>query len=132
MNHYDNKDDREARGIDFALEECLDYHPQDEFDLAAIEQVLAVREGERDGEFWYWVLRLRDGRYAALSGWCDYTGWDCRSGAESSLHATALGAALSVDDNEVRGILIAQIFNGKDQTWREQKDAEFGLGGRPS
>jgi len=26
------------------------------------------------------VVRLNDGRYAACSGWCDYTGWGCQDG----------------------------------------------------
>lgn len=28
------------------------------------------------------LMRLTDGRYAYLSGWCDYTGWGCQDGAE--------------------------------------------------
>jgi hypothetical protein len=27
------------------------------------------------------LMRLRDGRYAYLTGWCDYTGWGCQDGA---------------------------------------------------
>lgn len=28
------------------------------------------------------ILRLKDGRWAALQGWNDYTGWGCQDGAE--------------------------------------------------
>jgi hypothetical protein len=28
------------------------------------------------------LLRLKDGRFAYLCGWCDYTGWGCQDGAE--------------------------------------------------
>lgn len=28
------------------------------------------------------LMRLRDGRFAYLTGWCDYTGWGCQDGAE--------------------------------------------------
>jgi hypothetical protein len=28
------------------------------------------------------VMELANGRYAYLSGWCDYTGWGCQDGAE--------------------------------------------------
>lgn len=31
------------------------------------------------------VLRLKDGRYAALTAWNDYTGWGCRDGSEIRL-----------------------------------------------
>lgn len=28
------------------------------------------------------LMQLRDGRFAYLTGWCDYTGWGCQDGAE--------------------------------------------------
>lgn len=28
------------------------------------------------------LLALKDGRYAYLTGWCDTTGWGCKDGAE--------------------------------------------------
>lgn len=28
------------------------------------------------------LMRLKDGRFAYLTGWCDYTGWGCQDGAE--------------------------------------------------
>lgn len=27
------------------------------------------------------LMRLKDGRFAYLTGWCDYTGWGCQDGA---------------------------------------------------
>jgi hypothetical protein len=30
------------------------------------------------------VMALENGRFAYLTGWCDYTGWGCRDGAEIS------------------------------------------------
>lgn len=27
------------------------------------------------------LMRLHDGRFAYLTGWCDYTGWGCQDGA---------------------------------------------------
>lgn len=35
--------------------------------------------GENDEYSWWWVVKLNDGRVAALRGSCDYTGWDCQS-----------------------------------------------------
>lgn len=28
------------------------------------------------------LVRLRDGRFAYITGWCDYTGWGCQDGAQ--------------------------------------------------
>lgn len=36
---------------------------------------LACVEGCNDENDWLWVGTLKDGRWAALSAWCDYTGW---------------------------------------------------------
>jgi hypothetical protein len=35
-----------------------------------------------------WLLKLNDGRYAAASGGHDYTGWDCQSHFNISVHPT--------------------------------------------
>lgn len=35
--------------------------------------------GEWSGGF---VMALKDGRFAYLTGWCDTTGWGCQDGAE--------------------------------------------------
>jgi len=34
------------------------------------------------------LMRLKDGHYAYLTGWCDYTGWGCQDGAEVTYFAT--------------------------------------------
>lgn len=126
MSFYQDIEDYEQRGIDTELYYCLQYNPQD-FSLEDIDRVVAVSEGEGDGDPWQWVILLKDGRYIALEGWCDYTGWDCRSGAENTVHMSAPGAALSFGNKEARQELLLQIFEGKDQTWREKMDKEFVL-----
>lgn len=35
--------------------------------------------GSWEGGF---VLALNDGRFAYITGWCDYTGWGCQDGAK--------------------------------------------------
>lgn len=50
----------------------------------AVEGLLMVREGERDGPGWVWLLRTHTGAHWWVEGWCDYTGWDCQSGVEWS------------------------------------------------
>jgi hypothetical protein len=125
-----------SRGIDYDLQSCLDYNPQP-FTVDDIERVLAVWEGENDGDDWRWVLLLKDGRYAFLQGGCDYTGWDCQSWATSAFDDTpedsakrALGDIESdygSDPQVVYESLLRQITEGKNKTWREQKDDEFGV-----
>lgn len=89
----------EKAGIDYDLSACLEYNPQ-LFDITDIEKVLAVWEGERDGDDWRWIIRVtkqcadkNGGRFVFLQGGCDYTGWDCQSYAQSTFTKTALKAA---------------------------------------
>ena len=74
----------------YDLEACLKYNSQEGFTLSDVTEIIAVWEGEYDGGSWEWLLKLKSpGRheeyekYALLVGWCDYTGWDCQSGAKS-------------------------------------------------
>lgn len=32
------------------------------------------------------LLRLKDGRFAYLKGWCDTTGWGCQDGVQLVMH----------------------------------------------
>jgi hypothetical protein len=41
-----------------------------------VAQILALSEGENDGEEWLLAGRLHDGRWFSLAAWCDNTGWD--------------------------------------------------------
>lgn len=157
MNWYNEVDRRtlEARGIDYDLVSCLKYNPQDGFDVASIESVLAVWEGDNDGDDWRWVLRLKDGRFVFLQGGCDYTGWDCQSWAShvvtddaESAAQKALGKVPVSDQNhpanagighmlnilsgtynvgngDVYAALMNQLRDGKNQTWRERMDDEL-------
>lgn len=125
--------------IDYDLRACLEYNPQEGFTVEDIRQVLAVWEGENDGDDWRWVLRLMNGLNVCLIGGCDYTGWDCQSSASSSFHSTAIGAAdaarldwLGRPRNDVHQSLIRQIEEGKAETWRERMDKELGVDSDPS
>lgn len=39
--------------------------------------------GSWEGGF---IMELKDGRFATLTGWCDYTGWGCQDGVEVKFH----------------------------------------------
>lgn len=50
-----------------------------------VEEVLSAYGGsDEGGGSWNggFILKMKDGRYAHVSGWCDYTGWGCQDGAE--------------------------------------------------
>lgn len=47
----------------------------DSFSRDDVEEILAIEEGENDGDSWTGLFKLKDGRFAAVSAWCDYTGW---------------------------------------------------------
>lgn len=112
-------------GIDYDLSACLEYNPQDGFTVEDIAEVLAVWEGENDGDDWRWILRLQDHRFVFLRGGCDYTGWDCQSYAVSFFAASAVECLNHETVNDVHTELLVQLENGKNKTWRETKDDEL-------
>lgn len=54
----------------------LDGTPTDSVLRKDVEEVMASDDGESDGDEWLGVFRMKDGRFLAASGSCDYTGWD--------------------------------------------------------
>ena len=56
-----------------------DYGPveQDYSNLVSIDM---LKQGERDAGDWIWRVTLSNGEVWTVTGWCDYTGWDCQSG----------------------------------------------------
>ena len=75
-------------GWDFVA--CLNYNPAPGFTAEDVEELTVVdmddawRDQQRDGSV-TWEAVLADGRRFRVEGWCDYTGWDCQSGAEYTL-----------------------------------------------
>lgn len=89
----------EAKGVDYDLANCIDYHIK-EFDILQVVEVLAVWEGENDGDDWRWILKLttecgakNGGEYAFIQGGCDYTGWDCQSWGKATFKSSPMEAA---------------------------------------
>ena len=139
---WDAPEKFERMGVDYDLDACLQYNPQP-FTIHDIEKVLAVWEGENDGDDWRWVIQLKShlqvegqtGKYVYLQGGCDYTGWDCQSWATCSVFSSKTRAARSVnlsswgDDIQhlVTISLLEQLKSEKAQTWKERKRKELGL-----
>lgn len=66
----------EPRKPDSDLESAIHYHLTDKLKVGDIKSVLAQVPGEADDANWNWVMEMKDGRYALITGGCDYTGWD--------------------------------------------------------
>ena len=45
------------------------------FGFGDVLSVLGSCEGDNEGPSWIGLFLLRDGRFAFVSAWCDYTGW---------------------------------------------------------
>ena len=52
-----------------------DQVPTSPFTRDDVARIIAKAEGENDGESWVGVFELKDGRFAYVTAWCDYTGW---------------------------------------------------------
>lgn len=135
MGYYDNTDDYTKCGIDYDLYACLEFNAQDGFTVDDIRQVLAVWEGENDGDDWRWIFILNDGRFVFLQGGCDYTGWDCQSSA-SSVIVDTIAAVIEESRKSDRfyentPVIIAhlanQLLGSKNKTWHEKTGEEMGL-----
>lgn len=59
---------------DYDLQEVFKYANGD-FTLDDVEETLADREGENDGNSWVALVKLLDGRFGVVDAGCDYTGW---------------------------------------------------------
>jgi hypothetical protein len=110
LNDYDwmkafevcGRESEELRGGSYnpdnepAVSACLGYQgPVFEFTRADVQEIVAIEDGEADGESWIGVFRVavippgRSDRFwffAFVTAGCDYTGWDCQSGDNAMVH----------------------------------------------
>lgn len=88
-------------------------------------QTLAVIEGENDGASWHWIVQLKNpDRFAYITGWCDYTGWDCQSNCSVFEGDTLASVLEEVEFETNKHELSVQIDTGKVITWREQVEKD--------
>ena len=130
MINYERKDtvnmtnEIRIRKPDYDLQAYLEYN-KDVFKLEDIANIHAEVPGHNDEDHWHWIIELKDGRFVHTSAWCDYTGWDCRSGVESKVAATAEDAAMLAPEDEygrtIQQNLLAQLHG----------EQPFGLEVRP-
>lgn len=94
-------DDAEDRRIDSDLRSCCEFNDVGGgFRLEDVAYALARVDGENDGPGYWWLCAMKDHTYAVVNGWCDYTGWDCRSGGEATIYPTLREAIASLPETE--------------------------------
>ena len=97
------------RKPDSDLQECLRIC---EIKLKNVVDVLAEVPGEADESCWHAVIKLANGKYGYLTGWCDYTGWSCQDGANFTEAKTAIEAAkLAKSNNEEKKLIKDQLLD---------------------
>jgi hypothetical protein len=72
-----------------------------------VSEIVALSNGERDGENWLIVVRIKDGRVGFVSAGCDYTGWGCQEWGVSKVADTLeqmVGFGLGEDDRARLGL----------------------------
>jgi len=116
---------------------ALDCNYPKSFGVGEVESIEAEVPGANDELSWWWILRLTNDRYILVSGWCDYTGWDCQSGiTEYEIVDTALAAAQIAPEfenewrdegREIKKNLVNQIL-GEQPFGTEVKIRKIGLG----
>ncbi len=101
----------ERRTPDDDLRAAIDEHL--ELSVGDVVDVVAQVPGEADEANWYWIVRLGTGRWALITGGCDYTGWECQSHADLfTAESPEAAAALAKDTPSRRNVsiqLLAQL-----------------------
>ena len=92
----------------YDLRSACEYNNIDSSDLV---DVLLEITGENDEADWHWIVTTTSG-FAYISGGCDYTGWDCQSGAER-FDAATQEAALALCSQDVRRVFEDMLAKGE-------------------
>jgi hypothetical protein len=88
------------------LIEALEYHAIDGItDATEVAEIMRIGTHDRsDGSYDDWayaaVVRLTNGKFAALSGGYDYTGWSCQAGLEGTIHDSEEQAWLNLGTDD--------------------------------
>lgn len=89
-----------SRLNDYDFEECLKYAP---FNKEDVEEILACSPGEADGDHWYYIVKLKDGKFGYVTGSCDYSGWGCQEDGDGKIADTLIEAVNYAERYEWRG-----------------------------
>lgn len=86
------------------------------FTMDDVAEIVASDDGYNDGDNWIGLFRLNDGTFGVLRAGCDYTGWDCRSSGDSSIHQTqddAIQFGLGDEDRSRLGLKTIELQRGE-------------------
>jgi hypothetical protein len=63
-----------------SLAMAMAYHPGGPLKKSSdLVRLNMAQQGYNDGPHWLWFVTLSNGEVWKADGWCDYTGWCCRS-----------------------------------------------------
>lgn len=68
----------EGMDYDYDLTGAIEYNPDDAYQ-GAITNIFDYILGENGASDWHWLVSLDTGKFAYITGGCDYTGWGCQS-----------------------------------------------------
>ncbi len=115
--------------FDYDFEAAFEYNPQYNLDIADVVKILAVWEGENDGDAWRWIVSLKNGKFAYLHGSCDFTGWDCQSGLSNDQGENPFDLVALEDNLDVQKSLMKQLRRKSSlKTWRQAMDEKLKIG----
>ncbi len=80
-----------------------------DYSVNDILAIIAADNGCNDGLNWVGLFLMKDGKFLYVSAGCDYTGWDCQCGGNSSVFnslAEAVNFGCIEDDRERLGLAL--------------------------
>ncbi len=108
------------------LKPCMEHNPTHLFNYSDVAGLIAEVPGHNDEDDWFWVGKLKNGKFFGARGGCDYTGWDCQSGCTywiADTVANALDGFKKVES--YRGVPKSEIAQLQKQIDETQP---FGMG----
>jgi hypothetical protein len=95
----------------------------------SVDAILSTIVGENEGANWHWLVLLSSGRFAYITGGCDYTGWDCQSSCEA-FEADSLREVLRLVPEAFHDDVLAGLSRTRDELEGDELAAFDALVGR--
>lgn len=100
MRPYDTEGYASTETSEGPLAYACYYHPTT-LDIETVATVHRYWTDGADEPAFAWAVEMDDGTFAFVSGWHDFTGWDCRSGLEV-FPAASLAEAIRLAPDDPR------------------------------
>lgn len=75
-----------------------------------VRRIIAMAEGENDGDNWIGLFEMNNGTFVFLSAGCDYTGWDCRAGGRSDVYTSEYAAIQGLGDDDRYRLKLRMVY----------------------